>query len=88
MPAVEQGALAARPQQALGGCGGSTRKTPLASKCKSWEQTLCSCQVSQADGQHCLSATSGAGFDEFPVHTASFGPGGPGLACLYINQLV
>lgn len=50
MPAAEQGARAARPQQALGGCGGSTRKTPLASKCKSWEQTLCSCRCHRLMG--------------------------------------
>nr|KAF6487216.1 SEC61 translocon subunit beta [Rousettus aegyptiacus] len=32
MPAAEQGAQAAQPQQALGGCGDSTRKIRLASK--------------------------------------------------------
>ncbi|KAF5917756.1 hypothetical protein HPG69_013593, partial [Diceros bicornis minor] len=36
MPAVEQGVQAARPQQALGGCGDSTRKIHLGSKCNLW----------------------------------------------------
>ncbi|VCX30428.1 unnamed protein product, partial [Gulo gulo] len=40
MLAVEQGARGARPQQALGACGGSTRKTHLGSRCKCWGTDL------------------------------------------------
>lgn len=68
MPAVEPGAQAARPQQALGGCGGFTRRIRLASKCKSREQTVCSCRASQSWWSL---GTGGAGFDE--IHsTLSF----------------
>lgn len=63
MPAVEQGAQVAQPQQALGGCGDSTQKIHQGSKCKSWEQTLCFCPESPSP-LATLSATSGVCFDE------------------------
>lgn len=54
MPAVEQGAQAAQPQQAQGACGASTLKIRLASKCKSWQQTVFLFSVT-AVWQCCLS---------------------------------
>lgn len=41
MLAVEPGAQAAPRLQGLGGCGDSTRKIPLGSKCKSWSGLVC-----------------------------------------------
>lgn len=71
MLAVEQGAQVARPRQARGACGDSTQKTPLGSRCKSWEQTLRFCPVSHG----CRAARSlpRAGFAlmRFTVHASS-----------------
>lgn len=88
MPAAEQGAQAAQPQPALGGCGDSTRKIRLASKCKSWEQTLCLCLVSQSRLAALCLPPRVLALMKLTIYDSFIVPGGLGLVCLYISQLV